>query len=353
MKNSLYYVGLDVHKAMTVIVVLNSNGKQIMRTVVETKAAAILNTIRGLNGNVHLTFEEGIHSAWLYDLLKPFVARLIVCNPREIQRPAAGNKSDDIDALNLAQLLRLNALKPVYHGERGLKALQETARGYQNIVADCTRIKNRITAIFRARAICYAGDVLFQSDKRKLWLDKLEPAVQLRAKFLFAQLDALLSLRVQAERAMVKEARKHPAFAIISSVPYLGNVRTSLILAVMLTPHRFNTKRQIWTYSGFAVVTNSTADYDNVNGTIKKTRKHALTRGLNNNFNHTLKFVFKSAANAANSGIFKRYFDTLLAKGMKKELARLTLARKIAAVTLTIWKKGERFNPEKFLMQTV
>ena len=353
MSNSISYVGLDVHKAMTVIVVLNSNGKQIMRSVVETKAATILNAIRSLNGNVHLTFEEGIHSAWLYDLLNPYVAHLLVCNPREIKRSSARNKSDDLDAFNLADQLRINALKPVYHGEHGLKVLQELARAYQNIVSDCTRIKNRITAIFRARAICYAGDELYHSNNRQLWLDKLAPAVQLRANFLFAQLDALLPLRAQAEQAMVKEARKHAAFSIISSVPYLGDIRTSLILAVMLTPHRFRTKRQAWTYSGFAVVTESSADYDNVNGIIKKTRRRALTRGLNKNFNRTLKLVFKSAANAANSGVFKRYFDSLIAKGMKKELARLTLARKFVAVTLTIWKKGERFNPENFLMQTV
>src|SRR5439155_25952581 len=82
-KDSRIYVGMDVHTATTVIAVLNSAGKEIMRMVVETKANSILDAIRGLRGEVHITFEEGIHSAWLYDLLTPHVFEVIVCNPRD------------------------------------------------------------------------------------------------------------------------------------------------------------------------------------------------------------------------------------------------------------------------------
>jgi transposase len=351
MRDRIIYVGMDVHKQMTVIVVLDSAGKQLSHSIVQTNAASILNIIRGINGKVHLTFEEGIHSAWLYDLLKPVVSHILVCNPSAIDKPSSKNKSDDIDAFNLANLLRLKALKGVYHGEKSLRYLQELARAYQYLVADCTRTKNRIAAIFRARAIDYSANTLYQTEKRKDYLAKLEPSVQYRAQLLFDQLDSLLPLREQAERKMVKEARKHPAFKLIDSIPYLGDIRTALILSVMLTPHRFRSKRPLWCYSGFAVVTSSSSDYENVDGKITKTRRQAYTRGLNHNFNHTLKYVFKSAANAAHRGVFKQYYDGLRAKGMKDSLARLTLARKIAAVTLTLWKKGERFNPEKFLMQ--
>ncbi len=40
-----------------------------------------------------------------------------------------------------------------------------------------------------------------------------------------------------------------------------------------------------------------------------------------------------------------------LAKGMKPEMARLTLARKIAAIALTLWKKEERFDAEQLKQQ--
>jgi hypothetical protein len=38
-----------------------------------------------------------------------------------------GNKSDKIDARKLADLLRLNDLEPVYHGETGVRMLRELA----------------------------------------------------------------------------------------------------------------------------------------------------------------------------------------------------------------------------------
>jgi hypothetical protein len=50
-------------------------------------------------------------------------------------------------------------------------------------------------------------------------------------------------------------------------------------------------------------------------------------------------------------GPFHDFYAALLAKGMKPEMARLTLARKIAAITLTLWKKGGRFDAEQLKTQ--
>ena len=50
-------------------------------------------------------------------------------------------------------------------------------------------------------------------------------------------------------------------------------------------------------------------------------------------------------------GPFQDFYEALLAKGIKPTMARLTLARKIAAITLTLWKKGEPFDAEKLKAQ--
>ena len=112
------YVAMDVHKASVTIAVRNGAGKLISRAVIETKAQTLKDYVRGLSGTIHLTFEEGTQAAWLYDLLKPHVDRLVVCNPRKNALLKDGNKSDRIDARKLANLLRGNQLKPVYHGAR-------------------------------------------------------------------------------------------------------------------------------------------------------------------------------------------------------------------------------------------
>ena len=116
----------------------------------------------------------------------------------------------------------------------------------------------------------------------------------------------------------------------------------------MQTPHRFRTKRQFWAYCGLALETRSSADFGFVNGQLQRKKKPVFIRGLNRNHNHDLKNLFKSAAPppAAAPEAFGQFYENLLLKGMKPELARLTLARKIAAITLHVWKKGEPLTPK-------
>jgi hypothetical protein len=59
---------------------------------------------------------------------------------------------------------------------------------------------------------------------------------------------------------------------------------------------------------------------------------------------YALRYRQEWLAKIPHAGVRRR--AELLDKGMKPEMARLTLARKIAAITLTLWKKGERFDAE-------
>jgi hypothetical protein len=90
----------------------------------------------------------------LYDPLKPHVSEVVVCNPRKNALLKDGSNSDRIDARKLAELLRGNHLKPVYHGEQGLRTLEELARSYPNIIKDVTRVMNRLKALYRSWGIC-------------------------------------------------------------------------------------------------------------------------------------------------------------------------------------------------------
>ena len=133
------YIGMDVHQATISVAVMDAKGKLIMECVLETKAATILEFIQGLRGTLALTFEEGTSAAWLHDLLKPHVSRLVVCDPRKNALLKDGNKNDRVDARKLAELLRTNQVKPVYHGKHGTRALKELGRSYLTIIKDVTR----------------------------------------------------------------------------------------------------------------------------------------------------------------------------------------------------------------------
>jgi len=131
-------------------------------------------------------------------------------------------------------------------------------------------------------------------------------------------------------------------------------VRAAVILAIMATPFRFRTKRQLWPYAGLAVITRSTGDQEIVEGKVRRRKRSPLTRGLNRNHNPMLKSVFKGAANAAaaTEGPLKDFYDRCVGRGVRDEMAKLTLARKIASVVLRLWKKGELWDPAKLTTQT-
>src|SRR5882724_4822597 len=104
------YIGMDIHKETISIAVMKGAGKLVMESIIETKASTILQFIQGVRGDLHVTFEEGTWAAWLYDLLKPHVTKLVVCDPRKNALMKEGNKSDKIDARKLAELLRNGSL---------------------------------------------------------------------------------------------------------------------------------------------------------------------------------------------------------------------------------------------------
>ena len=347
--NSIKYIGMDLHSATISTAVVNDAGKLNMEATLATEASAVLDFIGGLQGTLHVAFEEGIHAAWLYDLLLPHVAQVLVCDPRQLPRHKGENKNDQIDAQQFAQGLRLGVLKPVYHSPRGLRTLKELVRSYLTLVSDSTRVMNRLKALYRARAIPAKGARVYSPRFREAWLKQLrEPGVRRRAELLYQQLDSLLPLRHQAKTGMIAESRKHAAQKILLSIPTLGPVRVAVLMALLQTPHRFRRNRKLWTYAGLGLVTRTSADYRIVEGQLTRARKPALILGLNLNHNHVLQALFKDAAATAVSrpGPLQEFYARQHAAGRDPEIARVTVARKLAIIVLILWKKGERFNAE-------
>jgi transposase len=354
MKRSSKYVALDVHQATTVVTVRDETGRIIHRAVVPTDRAAIVEFFRGMRGTVHVTFEEGTQAQWLYDILVPLVHRVVVCNRRG--EAPLGNKADKLDADGLSERLRCGSLRAVYHGSPERAALKELARSYMNVVEDATRSRGRLKALFRARAIRTKGASVYEASLRTEWLSKLgDPGARLRAATLYAQLEALAPLRATAKSAMIAEAKRDPAWRVLRSVPYLGPVRVALLFATVQTPWRFRTKRHLWSYAGLAVVTRTSAEYELQNGRPVRRHRAPLTRGLNRNHNPIVKNVFKGAALAAvqRPGPLQDFYNDMQKRGMRPELAAVTLARKLAALTLHVWKTGERYDPVKLTTAVV
>jgi hypothetical protein len=96
----------------------------------------ILQFINGLRGDLQVTLKKERRHPGCTTLLKPYLTKLAVCDRRKNKFMREGNQNDKIDARRLAELLRLDHLTAVYHGEHGLRTLKEPVRSYLTITTD-------------------------------------------------------------------------------------------------------------------------------------------------------------------------------------------------------------------------
>jgi transposase len=217
------------------------------------------------------------------------------------------------------------------------------------LVSDTVRVQARIKALYRSRGILVSGVDVYGLRHREEWQKQLPSSIQTRATRLYDYLDFLLGQKKQAEADLLREAKKHPIARILETAPGFGPIRAARLVPIVVTPHRFRTKRQFWSYCGLSIVTRSSSDWvQTADGTWIKARV-PQTRGLSLQHNHFLKSIFKGAATTVitqrnKDPIYRRY-ERLIDGGTKPNLAKLSLARMIAATVLRMWKDEEEYDP--------
>jgi len=231
--------------------------------------------------------------------------------------------------------------------------LRELGRVYSMISRDVVRTQNRIKAQYRSRGVQTSSSVYSQSGRQD-GLSKLPVPSRAAAALLYGELDALRALKKQAHCELVSESRHHPIAQVLRTCPGLGDIRVAQLIPVVVTPERFRTARQFWSYCGLGIVMRSSSDWVRQDDRWIRSQT-AKTRGLNPCHNSTLKVVFKGAATTVITKLehepLRKDYERLLAQGTKPNLAKLTLARKIAATALSMWKHQEVYDPARHRKQ--
>ena len=246
------YIGLDAHASSCTLAVVGPSGKRLGSYVVETNAKALIEVLRGVPGSRRLCMEEGTLAAWLHEVLEPHVKELVVVGVRK----SRGAKSDRHDAFGLAEQLRIGSFETqVYKGRGQLKRLGSLAKVYGCLVGDVARVKNRLRSVLRSRGVGYGtGQSVYAKREREHWLGELPEAMRAQAGLLYEELDALVALRMKAEKTMLAEAKKHREWRRLQTCPGLGPIRTAELLPVVVTPYRFQSRGKFWGYCGLGVV---------------------------------------------------------------------------------------------------
>ena len=297
------YIGMDVHAASCTIAVISEKGRKLKDFPVETNGQALVEAIRMIPGHKHLVFEEGLQSAWLYETLNPHVDDIVVAGITMSRGP----KSDKGDAYSLAENLRVgNLAKHVFKAPRQFTRLRELSRSHMTLVSDTVRVQARIKALYRgrrsrkrlasfacprSRGILVSGLNVYGVRHRDEWQRQLPSSIQTRATRLYEYLDFLLEQKNQAETDLLREAKKHPITRLLETAPGFGPIRAARLLPIVVTPHRFRTKRQFWSYCGLGIVTRSSSDWiQTADGKWVRARV-PQTRGLSRQHNHFLKHI--------------------------------------------------------------
>ena len=344
------YIAVDAHLQSCTMAVVGPSGRRLKSQVVESNGRALVEAVRSVPGRRHVCLEEGTQSAWLYELLRPHAAEVVVTLPAKRQGP----KDDVRDAWALAEELRSGALRTVVYKAPGrLGGLREAARGYTMLSGDLVRVKNRLKALYRSRGIVTDARI-YRAEGREAWEHQLPESQRRLATLLGGYLEAVEQAQGEAERWLREEAKRQTVIKMLATAPGLGWIRTAQLVAIVGTPERFRTVRQFWSYCGLGIVTRSSSDW--VREGQRWVRAQTIqTRGLNRNRHPLLKTIFKGAATTVIQQLvahpLHQDYQRMLQAGIRPNLAKLTLAWRIAAAVLSMWKHQEEYDPQKHCRQ--
>jgi len=320
------YIGMDAHSKNSYFVVLSRNGQVLHREKVETQEDMILEFVRSVTGSKKLSYEEGVMSQWLYILLKDEVDELIVCQPPK----SKGAKNDWLDAAEIADLLRVNRLKSVFHSDDVLMNLRVLISGYDDLLQEIVRTKNRYSALYREAGIRTTGKNLYEDQELLLQLDTKQQ--QLVGSGLYEQIQLLEQHKQKYVKQLDQNVHSYKPVKLIKGIPGIGTIRANHIVAVMVTPYRFSRKGKLVAYSRLTK-----------HGRMSDGKLYGRRRSLGQPI---LKDAFRGAAlcSLKGSNAFRREYDQQRAVGRNDKEARNKVAKMVAATVLGVWKSGKPYD---------
>lgn len=316
------YIGLDAHSSTCTLCTVDADGTELDLVTIATNGRLLVEYIKSLGGTIIITFEECDLSIWLFELFKNHVHRVVVCNPAanvEYKK----NKTDKLDARNLAKLLRGGFLRTVFHDGSSREKFRMLVSGYEDVIQETVRLKNRLKTL-RRRARLYGTGTF--SKHAGFIEDRLTD-----------QLNLFLDIRLTYKDELKKHVRQFKEAKYLMSIPAIKEIQASKIIAHVADPARFRNKYKFWSYCGLV-------KHQRISGG----RLYGSKRAYGN---RTLKCVFKMVSHSAlkSNGALRHYYDAQRERGLSDSAARNAVARKIAAIVLSLWKNNQRYDEQKVL----
>lgn len=319
-----HYIALDWAKSNMALAKMTGNSSKVTVKESYSDIGNLKAYLKSLKGQKIFTVEETTSAQWLYTELKPFVTKLIVCEPYRNRLLSEGPKNDRIDAVKLVQLLKANMLKEVYHSTEFFIDLRKLVSGYQDVVRSLVRLKNQKAAFFRSVGLDHKKSQFCSKNKFN--------------KFILSRIEKQISIQegIKEEYGIMFKGleRKHKVIRLLKSIPGIGDIHAIQIVVSVVNIRRFPNKGHFLSYCGLI-------KHEKMSGGISYGRRHARCY-------KPLKQVFKMASHSATmsgcrSSLRRLYEHYVNEKGMPVYMAKHKIARRLAILSYGILKSGKRF----------
>ena len=153
---SMYYIGLDVHKRSISYCVKDGGGKIYAEGTIPATRSDLDRWMRTLPQPWTAAMEATVFTGWIYDHLLPHAAALKVAHPLMLRAIAAAKKKNDhIDASKICDCLRCDFLPECYMASTAIRERRRTLRYRNLLVRQMVQMKNKISGLLMEAGVNY------------------------------------------------------------------------------------------------------------------------------------------------------------------------------------------------------
>jgi transposase len=331
----MHYVGLDVHRNRTSMEVLDGNGKSLLRKEVVGDWGKVLAEVEALPRPLAVCYEASCGYGYLHGRLTKVSDRVEVAHPGHLRLIFRSKKKNNrVDASKLAKLLYLDEVPQVYVPGLDVRQWRGLIEFRRRLLDKRTAAKNQLRAILRSNNVRPPKGLW--TKKGLAWLsalteDALPPMQLLQRDLLVDELGELAKKVARVEAELAEVAEKHPAVAVLMTIPGVGIRTAEAFVAYVDDARRFGRSLRAGTYFGLVPCQDASGDKDRLG--------HVTREGP-----PTVRKLLCEAAWQAvrRSPTVKKWFERISGgEAGRRKIALVAVARKLAVVMLAMMKSGQ------------
>lgn len=324
---TIYYIGLDVHKKNIAYCIKTATGTVVDRGMVAATRCALNSWLKTIPGPWTGAMEATLFTGWIYDFLLPHALELKVAHPEMLRAiVVAKKKNDRDDAERIADLLRVDLLPEAYMMPSELRELRRMLRYRNMIVRTAVKMKNKMSGLLMEVGAQYDKGRLHGKRYFNQLMDSLDTVPE-SVKAMLMMSRSSLQLLEAIQKKLIRTLHENPSIRervkLLMSIPGVGEVLALTWVLEVGEVSRFANARKAISYCGLCSAQRESAGKETRGPLSKKRNKHLQTMlieaaNIAAQWNHELavvreKVLSRGNRNMATIAVARKLVEYLLA----------------------------------------